>query len=110
MPASTRTVQVRASDALLGRVLQKRLTQHLGDRAEFASPDAEPKSGVVVATSPACKPDECAELVNRGLSVIVLAPVPSAKEEARYRSAGASAYLPMVINLTPLFAAVAALL
>jgi len=110
MANSPRTVHVKASDALLGRVLQTRLTQHLGDLAEFAPPDSEPKSGVVVATSPACKPEECAELVSRGASVVVLAPVPTASEEERYRSAGAAAYLPMVINLGPLYAAVAALL
>jgi len=110
MANSPRTVHVKASDALLGRVLQTRLTQHLGGLAEFAPPDSEPKSGVVVATSPACKPEECAELVSRGASVVVLAPVPTASEEERYRSAGAAAYLPMVINLGPLYAAVAALL
>ena len=110
MPTTVRTVHVQSSDALLGKVLQSRLTEHLGDRAKFALSDTEPTGGVVVATSPACKPEDCAQLVNKGASVVVLAPVPSAAEEERYRSAGATAYLPMAINLGALFAAVAALL
>ncbi len=110
METSPRTVHVRASDVFLGRVLRSRLTQHLGERARFAPAGADPKGGVVVATSPACRPEECAELVDRGASVVVLAPVPSAAEEERYLSAGAAAYLPMLINLTPLYSAVAALL
>ena len=57
---------------------------------------------VVVTTSPHCSVSLCASLAGQGVRVVVLAPLPSAQEEAEYLKAGGSAYLPMVIDVEPL--------
>lgn len=57
---------------------------------------------VVVATPDACPPCRCAELVRRSLRVILLCALPSTREEAAYRDAGALACLPMTGGLSAL--------
>lgn len=54
---------------------------------------------VVVATPDACSPCHCAELTRDSLRVILLCALPTPRQEAAYRSAGASAYLPMTGGL-----------
>lgn len=45
----------------------------------------------------------CEELARLGLRVIVLAAMPRDADASRYREAGAAAYIPMSVDLTPLF-------
>lgn len=71
----------------------------------------EPGAGdIVVAPAADCPPDCCAELVARGVNVIVLAAVPRPREQAAYNAAGVYAYVPMAVDTTELTDAIAAAL
>jgi hypothetical protein len=49
----------------------------------------------VISTTVDMTPDDCRHLSARGVVVVILATLPGSIEEARYRDAGAAAYLPM---------------
>lgn len=55
-------------------------------------------SEVVISTTSECPADRCQQLTDEGVSVVVLAAIPKPDERARYRSAGARAYIPMTAD------------
>lgn len=62
--------------------------------------------GLLVTSTTQCSPAECAGIAEVGHQVIVLAAVPSAFQKQVYENAGASAYLPMSLDLEPLTEAI----
>lgn len=97
MGTAARSLEVRASNSWLREVLEERLTEAL--QRELAAPAENAAKPVVVAVVSACTPEECAELVDGGSSVAVLAPVPTDSERGRYLLSGAAAYLPMTVDM-----------
>ena len=70
---------------------------------------AEPEPGsVVVAPVGDCPPSCCAKRVTNGMRVVILAPVFRESERSAYLAAGATAYLPMNLDLVELTAAIRA--
>jgi hypothetical protein len=59
-------------------------------------------SRVLLTTSADCDIAACTALASGGIQVVVLAVRPGAAEQARYVAAGARAYLPMELDVTPL--------
>lgn len=68
--------------------------------------DALVAGDIVVTTPNDCSAVECHLLANRGVRVIVLAPVIREFDRQRYYDAGAEAYLPMLVDTADLVAAV----
>jgi len=57
---------------------------------------------LLLVTTSACSPAECAGLTKLGRTVIILAPWSSAFQEQQYLEAGAAGYFVMSFDLTPL--------
>jgi hypothetical protein len=97
---SRRRLHVRANSGFLRQALERFLVGAVGDAIVLGDASlAEVAPGdIVIAASSACPPSTCREIVATGAAVIMLAPVPGPAEEARYREAGAAAYLPMEAN------------
>lgn len=76
---------------LLGRISME------SEVAEAEFENLRPGEVVVTSTSD-CPLPRCAALSKRGVRVILLASLPSLGQREAYLSAGASAYLPMVLD------------
>lgn len=103
-------MRVLTSDAALAEQLCARLGDTLGRAVTVLDAASQTLAReVVVTTTSACSPDECAGLAQSGVSVVVLAALPSNFQEQNYRSAGAADYLPMTLDIGPLADAVLSL-
>lgn len=102
------TVHVVTSDGALRRALLGRLEHVPGLNLLMRDGTAgAPKpEDVVVATTTDCPSERVAELTTAGVRVIILAAVPRASEQDRYRKAGAQAYIPMTVDTTQLVDAI----
>ena len=90
---------VLATDESLAAALLQRLGQADGIVAARFGEEARPgPRSFVLAPVRDCSPTRCAELVRDGFGVVVLAPVVREAERERYLDAGATAYLPMVVD------------
>ena len=103
-------MRVLTSDIALAEQLCARLGDTLGRAVTIlrAANETTPRE-IVVTTTSACSPDECAGLTQSGVLVVVLAALPSNFQEQNYRSAGAADYLPMTLDIGPLSEAVLSL-
>ena len=106
----TTRVYVKGTDQMVESSLARTLYNVLGESAVIliGSPETADGGDIVVTTDGACSPAEVSNLSEMGEQVVVLAALPDETAEARYRSAGAMAYLPMVAAVAPLVAAIAA--
>jgi DNA-binding response OmpR family regulator len=103
------SVAVQVGDPVLGKVLSSRLGQLTG--AEVHPGAARlPADAVVITAASSCALSQCTSLARRGTSVVVLAELPTTADRSRYLAAGAAAYLPMAVDLSPLVAVVTGLL
>ena len=85
------------------------LAESLGDRVDVVD-ESVFRAGyadMVITVDSSCPPAVCADLVHLAPAVIVLAAIPRPADEARYRAAGAAAYLPMEVSADALLAAAA---
>ncbi|MCC7366743.1 MAG: hypothetical protein IT303_20465 [Dehalococcoidia bacterium] len=85
------------------RLLRRALLAQLRQAPEFVLPECgntdDPEAtDVVVSTTSDCPEGRVAEFTKDGVSVVVLAAIPRNDECRRYRSAGASAYIPMTAD------------
>lgn len=96
----TRVVHVVTGDGLLRRALVAHLRQepHFALAVDGGQDEVVRPSEVVISTTTECPTARCQELTDEGVSVIVLAAIPKPEERARYRSAGARAYIPMTAD------------
>jgi hypothetical protein len=103
---------IKAPDEGLESTLARTLASAFSESAVVVIGDPEPEDSgdIVVTTDGASSPDEVSDLTERGEQVVVLAALPDDISEARYRRAGARAYLPMVAAVSPLVAAVSVLM
>jgi DNA-binding NarL/FixJ family response regulator len=86
----------------LSRVLGQRFPAAITERG-----DAEPAPGdVLVITRDSASEQLCRENADRGVRVIVLAPLLRAEQQAAFMAAGALHYLPMDLDLQVLVGAV----
>ncbi len=101
-------VFVMVSDAELSRAVARWARHTLpGTAVEVALPSrALRASDVVITTEGDCTTFRCAEFVQTGVAVIVLAAVPRPSSELHYRAAGAAAYLPMSLDTRPIAQAI----
>jgi hypothetical protein len=101
-------ISVYFADAKLARTLGERLAAATGRRVDIVDDllPALESSGPLVTSTTQCSPVECAGMTDAGRRVIILAAVPSAFQEELYGKAGASAYLPMSLDLGPLVEAI----
>jgi len=89
-------VQLVIRNGALRQALATALASFGAVASECAPADgASPTPSRVISTSVDMTPDDCRHLSARGAVVVILATVPGSAEEARYRAAGAAAYLPM---------------
>jgi len=113
MPESqTPKVYVKGTDWGLESALARTLASALGESAvvRIGGPEEDVGGDIVVTTDTASSPTEVTDLTEKGEQVVVLAALPNETAEARYRHAGARAYLPMAVASAPLVAAVGGLL
>lgn len=68
--------------------------------------DALSPGDILITTPSDCSAVECHYLSERGMRVIVLAPVVREFDRARYLEAGAVAYIPMLLDTADLVAAI----
>ncbi len=102
-----RRIVVLANSGFLRRSIELVLTESFGQDVEVACGlhAVSGQADIVIAVDSACPPVECAQLAGKGAAVVVLAAIPTPGEEARYRMAGAAAYLPMEVDAHLLLAA-----
>lgn len=102
------SLAVYFADGKLARTLSERLAAAIGRPVSVV--DSLPRSGyiphILVTSTTQCSPVECHGVVEEGTQVIVLAAVPSSFQKGLYEKAGASAYLPMTLDLEPLLEAI----
>jgi hypothetical protein len=85
-------------------LLRRALVAQLRQAPDFELPelggpmDGASASDVVVSTTSDCPEGRVAEFARDGVRVVVLAAIPRKEECRRYRSAGASAYIPMTAD------------
>ncbi len=104
-------MSILCSDAGLAEQLRARLEHALGRAVRVLKGLCESNPHeVVITTTSACSPDECAGLSQSGNAVVVLAALPSSFQEQHYRKAGAAHYLAMSLDIAPLAAAVLSLI
>ena len=88
----------------IGHLLRRRLEVEFGDTVALVEgrPPVSGGSAVVVGTVRGIPLDLCDEFVAEGQSVVVLGLVPRAKDETDYLAHGASAYMPLALDVAPL--------
>ena len=102
-----RRVHVQANSGLLRRALELFLAESLGESVDVVDDSAfrAGRADILITVDSSCPPAACAELARLAPSVIVLAAIPRPADEARYRAAGAVAYLPMEVSASSLLVA-----
>jgi hypothetical protein len=107
--SSDRAISLLFSDVGLANVLRDRVVAATGRRVVVLDElnGSLSRLGILVTSTTQCSPAECAGIAEAGVRVIILAAVPSDFQRGLYESAGAAAYLPMALDLDPLFAAIA---
>jgi DNA-binding NarL/FixJ family response regulator len=71
--------------------------------------DGAPPGAIVVSTPSVLGIQECRELANRGIHVVILCPVLRNSEREAYLAAGAAAYVPMSVEGRELYEALRAI-
>jgi hypothetical protein len=102
-----RRIHVRANSGFLRRALELFLAESLGESVDVVDESVflAGHADMVITVDSSCPPAACAELARSAAAVIVLAAIPRPVDEARYRAAGAVAYLPMEVSAHSLLAA-----
>jgi len=95
-----KTVHVATGNAALRRGL---LAQFGQQPDLFFVPEASrdglaAEGDVLISTPMDCPVERCAALAEKGVRVMILAPVPRDRERHTYSQAGAAAYLPMSVE------------
>ncbi len=107
MEHSFRRVVVVASDGYLRRAIAARLQPHApagflaGSSLDLAAPD-----DILLVPERECSPARCQVLTRQGISVIILASLPTDRQRTAYARAGADAYVPLSLDATTLIGAV----
>lgn len=97
---------IHAADANVKLALSNALARRFPINGASA-PGTEPAEyRVAVLVRDATTLPLCADLAARRVPVVVLAPIPTGEEEAAYAAAGATAYLPLNLQLSGLVQAV----
>lgn len=100
---AARPIGIITSDPTLAEQLQARLETLLARNVTILDGWRQTTAGdLVITTTTACSPDECAGLTHSGVAVVVLAALPSDFQERNYRLAGAAGYLAMNLDTEPL--------
>ncbi len=105
-----RPIRVHTGDHSLAHQLSSRLGSVLGRAVTVLCSLRDTLApSILVTTTSQCSADECAGLAESGVSVVILAALPSSFQEQSYLSAGAAHYLPMNLDIEPLADALSAL-
>ncbi len=94
------TIHIATADEALRRALQARIERSTNGTRIVAdgSVESATKGDVLIATPADCPDVECHLLTQRGVAVIILAPVVRQSERERYLRAGASSFIPMLVD------------